>query len=195
MVRCAWVAGDDPLYVAYHDREWGVPVHDDVRLFEYLCLEGAQAGLSWRTILHRREHYRQAFAGFAPEKVAAFTEADALRLLQDPGIVRNRLKVHAALENARRVVEIQERAGSLASYLWAFVDGRPHVNRWATAADVPAVSEEAQAMSRALRKMGLRFVGPTICYSFMQATGMVMDHVVECFRHDELATYGDEKVR
>ena len=195
MVRCAWVPIDDPLYVAYHDREWGVPVIDDVRLFEYLCLEGAQAGLSWRTILHRREHYRQAFAGFVPEKVAAFTEDDVLRLMRDPGVVRNRLKVRAALENARRVVEIQERSGSLSTYLWGFVDGQPQVNHWETAADVPSASQAAHAMSRALRRAGLRFVGPTICYSFMQATGMVMDHVVDCFRYGELAACGDGKSR
>ena len=195
MVRCAWVPPDDPLYIAYHDREWGVPVHDDVRLFEYLCLEGAQAGLSWRTILHRRDRYRQAFAGFLPEKVAAFTEQDIARLMLDPGIVRNRLKVHAAVENARRVLEIRERAGALSAYLWDFADGRVQVNHWRSIAEVPAESPAARSMSRALRQEGLRFVGPTICYSFMQATGMVMDHVVDCFRHDELAAVDEGKAR
>ena len=190
MTRCAWVPEGDPLYLAYHDSEWGVPVHSDRLLFEYLCLEGAQAGLSWRTILHRREHYRRAFANFEPELVAGFTDRDVLRLLADPGIVRNRLKIRSAIGNARQVLAVQERTGSLSDYLWRFVDGRPRVNRWRAPEDVPATSAEANVMSRTLRQNGFSFVGPTICYSFMQATGMVMDHVVGCFRHDELAAYG-----
>lgn len=193
-MRCAWVPEDDPLYAAYHDREWGVPIHDDVRLFEYLCLEGAQAGLSWRTILHRREHYRRAFSGFQPEKVAAFTDEDTLRLLRDPGIVRNRQKVRAAVENARCVLDIQRRVGSFSDYLWGFVDGQPQVNHWSSLDGVPSESDAARSMSRALRQEGLHFVGPTICYAFMQATGMVMDHVVECFRHDELVSCHEQKV-
>ena len=187
MHRCAWVPPDDPLYAQYHDREWGVPVHDDIRLFEFLCLEGAQAGLSWRTILHRREDYRRAFMGFVPAKVAAFSKEDIERLMLDRGIVRNRRKIEATVENARRVLDIQERSGSFSDYLWALVGGEPHVNHWARAEDVPAETDVSRALSRTLRREGLRFVGPTICYAFMQATGMVMDHVVDCFRHDELA--------
>ncbi len=187
MHRCAWVPPDDPLYARYHDREWGVPVYDDVRLFEFLCLEGAQAGLSWRTILHRREDYRRAFAGFVPAKVAAFSKDDIERLMLDRGIVRNRLKLEAAVENARRVLAIQERSGSFSDYLWALVGGAPQVNHWARPEDVPAETDVSKTLSRTLRREGLRFVGPTICYAFMQATGMVMDHVVDCFRHDELA--------
>ncbi len=187
MTRCGWVPEEDPLYVAYHDVEWGAPVRDDVRLFELLCLEGAQAGLSWRTILHRREHYREVFMGFVPEKVAGFAQADIERLLADPGIVRNRLKVEAVVANARRVLDVRGRSGSLSDYLWAFVGGEPQVHHWASLREVPAESETSRAMSQALRREGLRFVGPTICYAFMQATGMVMDHEVGCFRHDELA--------
>jgi DNA-3-methyladenine glycosylase I len=188
LIRCGWVPLDDPLYVSYHDSEWGVPLHDDTRLFEYLCLEGAQAGLSWRTILHRREHYRRAFRGFRPERVAAFTEEDVARLLLDPGIVRNRQKVRAAVANAQAVLRIQERDGSLGAFLWGFVGGGPKLNRWRSPAEVPATSPEAQALSRALQREGMRFVGPTICYAFMQATGMVMDHETECFRHRELGS-------
>lgn len=191
MIRCGWVPLDDPLYVSYHDREWGVPLHDDRRLFEYLCLEGAQAGLSWRTILHRREHYRRAFMEFVPERVAGFTEDDVARLLQDPGIVRNRLKVRAAVANGQAVLRIQAREGSLDGFLWSFVGGKPRLNSWRSLQEVPARSPEAESMSRALQREGLRFVGPTICYSFMQATGMVMDHETECFRHRELGSVDD----
>ncbi len=195
MDRCAWVPEGDALYVAYHDQEWGVPLYDDVRLFEFLCLEGAQAGLRWRTILRRREHYRQAFLGFVPEKVAAFSKEDIERLLLDPGIVRNRLKVEAVVENARRVLAIEERSGSFSSYLWSLVGGEPQVNHWPRVEDVPAETEASRALSRTLRREGLRFVGPTICYAFMQATGMVMDHVVGCFRHDELSSVPYQKER
>ena len=191
MVRCGWVPLDDPLYVAYHDKEWGVPLRDDARLFEYLCLEGAQAGLSWRTILHRREHYRRAFRDFVPEKVAAFTEEDVARLLLDPGIVRNRQKVRSAIGNAQALLRIQAREGSLSAFLWDFVGGQPQVNHWRSLSEVPASTPAAQAMSRALQRDGLRFVGPTICYAFMQATGMVMDHETECFRHGELSSGHD----
>jgi len=194
-MRCAWVPAEDPLYVAYHDREWGVPVHDDALLFEYLCLEGAQAGLSWRTILYRRAHYREVFQGFVPERVAAFTALDIARLLEDPGIVRNRKKVEAAVENARLALDLALVHGSLDAFFWQFVGGRPHVNHWHSTAELPAESDASRAMSRALRSAGLRFVGPTICYAFMQATGMVMDHVVDCFRYGDLAFEHSEKER
>jgi DNA-3-methyladenine glycosylase I len=173
--RCAWVPESDPLYVAYHDEEWGVPEHDDRRLFELLTLEGAQAGLSWSTILHKRENYRRAFAGFDPEKVARL---DPEKLLQDSGIVRNRLKVESAISNARAVLEL----GSLDAYLWDFVGGEPRVNRPRTLADVPAETEQSRALSKDLKKRGFRFVGPTVCYAFMQAAGLVDDHTVDCFR-------------
>ncbi|MCL4682581.1 MAG: DNA-3-methyladenine glycosylase I [Rhodocyclaceae bacterium] len=183
--RCPW-CGEDPLYVAYHDAEWGVPVHDDRRLFEFLILEGAQAGLSWITILRKREAYRRAFAGFDAEKVARYGAREAKRLLADPGIVRNRLKIEAAIANARRFLEVQETFGSFDAYVWRFVDGRPIVNRWKSLAQVPAATRESEALSRDLKARGFRFVGPTICYAHMQATGMVNDHLVGCFRHAEL---------
>ena len=181
--RCPW-CGDDPLYRAYHDLEWGVPLHDDTRLFEMLTLEGAQAGLSWLTILRKREGYRSAFAGFDPAKVAAFTADDVARLLADPGIIRNRLKIASTISNARAVLELQERHGSLDSYLWSFVDGVPIRNRWETMGDIPASTTISDAMSRELKRLGFRFVGSTICYAFMQATGMVNDHLTGCFCHD-----------
>lgn len=181
--RCPW-CGDDPLYLAYHDFEWGVPLHDDTRLFEMLTLEGAQAGLSWLTILRKREGYRRAFAGFDPARVAAFTGQDAARLLADPGIVRNRLKIASTISNARAVLELQERHGSLDSYLWSFVDGVPIRNRCETMADIPARTELSDRMSKELKKQGFRFVGTTICYAFMQATGMVNDHLTGCFCYD-----------
>ena len=183
--RCPW-AGSDPLMVAYHDQEWGVPVHDDRRLFEFLILEGAQAGLSWSTILKKREAYRRAFAGFDPKKVAAFDEARIEKLLQDSGIVRNRLKVQSAVTNARTVLAVQEEFGSFDAYLWQFVGGETIQNRWRTLADIPSESPEALAMSRDLKRRGFRFVGPTICYALMQAVGMVNDHLVDCFRHGQL---------
>lgn len=187
--RCAWV-GDDPLYVRYHDREWGVPVHDDQRLFEFLLLEGAQAGLSWLTILRRREGYRKAFSGFDPAKVADYGSEDVERLLADPGIIRNRLKVEAAISNARAFLRVQEDHGSFAAYVWRFVDGETIHNRWRTVAEVPAETDEARRLSRDLKARGFRFVGPVICYAHMQATGMVNDHTIDCFRWQELKDGG-----
>lgn len=184
--RCPW-AGTDPDYVRYHDEEWGVPAHDDRALFELLILEGAQAGLSWLTILRKRAAYRAAFADFDAAAVARFGARDVRRLLADPGIVRNRLKVAAAIDNARATLAVRERHGSLDRYLWGFVDGRPVQNRWTALRQVPAETEISRAMSTALRQLGFRFVGPTICYAFMQATGMVNDHLVGCFRHRQVA--------
>ena len=174
------------MYFEYHDREWGVPSHDDRDLFEMLVLDGAQAGLSWATILRKREGYRRAFAGFDIEKVARFGRRQIERLLQDPSIVRNRAKVESAVGNARATLEVQEREGSLDRYLWSFVGGRPRKNRWRRDADIPSESEESRAMSRELRAQGFRFVGPTICYAFMQSAGMVNDHIVSCFRYREV---------
>lgn len=168
--------------IAYHDEEWGVPVHDDRRLFEFLILEGAQAGLSWNTILNKRENYRKAFRDFDPAAVARFTPAKVEKLLADPGIVRNRLKVESAVSNARAALAVQKEFGSLDAYLWQFVGGKPKVNRWKAGSDVPAKTPESDAMSRAMAKRGFRFVGSTICYAFMQAVGMVDDHAVDCFR-------------
>lgn len=181
--RCPW-CGDNPLYLAYHDHEWGVPLHDESRLFEMLTLEGAQAGLSWITILRKRDGYRRAFARFDPQKVAAFNDTDVVRLLADPGIVRNRLKIASAITNARAVLEVQSRHGGLDRYLWSFVDGTPIRNRWETMGEVPARTKLSDAMSKELKRLGFRFVGSTICYAFMQATGMVNDHLTGCFRHD-----------
>lgn len=182
--RCDWVPEGDPDYLAYHDEEWAVPVHDDVHLFEMLTLEGAQAGLSWSTILHKREGYRRAFAGFDPVKVARFTPMKVERLLADPSIVRNRLKVESTVANAGAVLEVQRSDGSLDAYLWTFTGGAPIANRWRRMDQVPAETAESRAMSKDLKRRGFRFVGPTVCYAFMQATGMVNDHVVSCFRHD-----------
>jgi DNA-3-methyladenine glycosylase I len=182
VTRCPW-PGSDPLYLEYHDREWGIPVHDDRRLFEMLVLEGAQAGLSWITILRKRERYREVFAGFDARRVACFTPSRVERLLADAGIVRNRLKVESAVNNAKRTLEAEEEFGSLDAYIWQFVNRRPIVNAWTTMRDVPARTPESDAMSRDLASRGFRFVGPTICYAFMQATGMVNDHLVSCFRH------------
>ena len=186
--RCAWsFAGMSPEYVAYHDREWGVPVRDDRRLFEFLLLEGAQAGLSWATILRKREGYREAFAGFDAARVARFDARRVERLLQFEGIVRNRLKVQAAVANARAFLAVQKEFGSFADYGWRFVGGRSIVNRWRDMKQVPARTPESDAFSRDLRQRGFKFVGSTIMYAYMQATGMVNDHVVGCFRHRELA--------
>jgi DNA-3-methyladenine glycosylase I len=182
--RCAWANGG-PLEIEYHDTEWGVPSRDDRHLFEMLILEGAQAGLSWSTILRKRENYRKAFAGFDPVKVARFDARRRAALMRDPGIVRNRLKIEATGANARQVLAVQEEHGSLAAYLWQFVDGKPIVNRWTTRDRVPAETAESRAMSKALLQRGFRFVGPTICYAFMQATGMVNDHVTTCFRYSK----------
>ena len=187
MRRCAWVPEGDPLYVAYHDDEWGVPSRDDRHLFELLVLEGAQAGLSWATILRKREGYRRAFAGFDAEAVARFAERDLERLLADPGIVRNRLKIESAIANARATLAVREKEGSLAAFLWAFVGGEPKVNSWTTLSEIPGETGESRAMSKELKRRGFRFVGPTVCYAFMQAAGLVNDHVVECFRYGELA--------
>ena len=182
--RCAWANGG-PLEIEYHDTEWGVPSRDDRHLFEMLILEGAQAGLSWSTILRKRENYRKAFAGFDPFKVARFNARKRAALMRDPGIVRNRLKIEATVANARQVLAVQDEHGSLAAYLWQFVDGRPVVNAWTALGQVPAETAASRAMSKALLKRGFRFVGPTICYAFMQATGMVNDHITTCFRYSK----------
>ena len=181
-MRCAWVPESDPLYVAYHDDEWGVPSHDERHLFELLVLEGAQAGLSWSTILHKREGYRSAFAAFDVDRVARFGPRDVERLLGDSAIVRNRLKIESAVTNARATLE----AGGLDELLWSFVGAAPLVNRWRTLAEIPAETTESRAMSKELKRRGFRFVGPTICYAFMQATGMVNDHVTGCFRRAQV---------
>ena len=183
--RCPW-ATSDPLYVAYHDEEWGVPLHDDRRLFEMLVLEGAQAGLSWLTILRRREGYRRAFDRFDPRKVARYGPRDVQRLLADGGIIRNRLKIESAINNAGAFLAVREEFGSFDSYIWRFVDGRPIQNAWTRLDEVPAQTPVSNAMSKDLRKRGFTFVGPTICYAHMQATGMVNDHLVGCFRHREV---------
>ncbi len=180
--RCGWAEGG-PLEIAYHDTEWGVPSRDDRHLFEMLILEGAQAGLSWSTILRKRENYRKAFVGFDPVKVAHFDGRRRAALMRDPGIVRNRQKIEATVVNARQVLAVQDEHGSLADYLWQFVGGRPIRNAWTSLGQVPAETAESRAMSKTLVKRGFRFVGPTICYAFMQATGMVNDHITTCFRY------------
>jgi len=185
MNRCAWV-GDKPHMIAYHDKEWGVPVHDDRTLFEFLLLEGAQAGLTWETILRKRAGYRRAFNRFDPRRVARYTAKDVRRLLADPGIVRNRLKVQAAIINARCFLEVQREFGSFNAYIWQFAGGRPMCTPRRSLKDVPATTPESDAMSRDLRKRGFKFVGSTICYAFMQATGMVNDHVTDCFRFRQI---------
>jgi DNA-3-methyladenine glycosylase I len=183
--RCAW-CGEDPLYVAYHDREWGVPLHDDRSLFEFIVLEGAQAGLSWITVLRKRENYRRAFHDFDAERIARYGEADVARLLADPGIVRNRLKIRGAIANARATLAVIEEFGSLDAYLWQFVDGRPVINAWTDLRQVPARTPQSDAMSKDMKARGYKFVGSTICYAHMQASGMVNDHVAGCFRHRDL---------
>jgi DNA-3-methyladenine glycosylase I len=183
VTRCEWAAGGDELMLAHHDSEWGVPSHDDRHLFELLTLEGAQAGLSWSTILRKREGYRRAFAGFDPDVVARFTARDVERLLADPEIVRNRLKVESTIANAGRVLEVQSTDGSFDAYLWSFVDGEPLVGGWRTLAELPAETDLSRALSKDLKRRGFRFVGPTICYAFMQSVGMVDDHTVDCFRY------------
>lgn len=183
--RCEW-AGDDPLMQAYHDQEWGVPLHDDRRLFEMLCLEGAQAGLSWRTILHKREHYRAAFDSFDAARIASYDEAKIAQLLQNPGIVRNRLKIRAFIQNARAFLDVQEDFGSFDAYIWQFVDGQPVINHWRSLDELPAETPQSRAMSQALKSRGFAFVGPVVCYAFMQACGLVNDHVVSCFRWDSV---------
>ena len=191
--RCEWVPEGDPLYLAYHDEEWGVPSHDDRHLFEMLVLEGAQAGLSWATILKKREGYRRAFAGFDPAEVARFGAADVERLLQDTGIVRNRLKIESALANARATLAVRQELGSLDAYLWGFVGGAPIRNEWRSLGEIPAESAESRAMSKDLKRRGFRFVGPTVCYAFMQAAGLVNDHVVSCFRYAAVVPGGGSR--
>ena len=183
VTRCRWAEGVSLDYIQYHDEEWGVPVHDDRKQFEFLILEGAQAGLSWSTILNKRDGYRRAFADFDPEKVARFTKKRVEKLLQDPSIVRNRLKVESAVTNAKAFLEVQEAFGSFCDYIWGFVDGSPIQNRFRNDSDIPATSPESDALSKDLKKRGFRFVGSTIVYAHMQATGLVNDHFVGCFRH------------
>jgi DNA-3-methyladenine glycosylase I len=183
-VRCSW-AGSDPLYIAYHDEEWGTPLRDDRALYEMLMLEGFQAGLSWITILRKRENFRRAFDGFEPERIAAYDERKVAALMTDAGIVRNRAKIEGAIAGARAYLKIMGETGGFRDYLWQFTGGRPIVNRWRSMSEVPAETPEARAMSKALKARGFKFVGPTICYAFMQATGMVDDHILDCFRRTE----------
>ncbi|MDQ2076001.1 DNA-3-methyladenine glycosylase I [Marinimicrobium sp. ABcell2] len=182
--RCPW-CGDDPLYRAYHDQEWGNPLYDNQQLFEFLILEGAQAGLAWITVLRKREAYRRAFDQFAPHRMARYTPARKAKLLRNPGIIRNRLKVDSAVRNAQAYVAMEKAGEDFSAFLWGFVGGSPLRNRWRTFAEVPVSTSESDAMSRELKKRGFNFVGPTICYAFMQATGMVNDHLVDCYRHSE----------
>ena len=189
--RCSWARTD--LSVAYHDTEWGVPVHDDRVLFEFLTLEGAQAGLSWETILKKRAHYRRVFAAFDPARVARFTPGRLERLLQDPGIVRNRLKVQSTVRNARAFLDVQREFGSFDSFVWQFVGGKPRVNHWRSLKDVPSRTAESDALSKDLLRRGFTFVGSTICYAFMQAVGMVNDHTIDCFRYSELQAREDAR--
>ncbi|HEY8513829.1 MAG TPA: DNA-3-methyladenine glycosylase I [Cyclobacteriaceae bacterium] len=184
-IRCTWCLKTD-LYIRYHDEEWGVPVHDDRTHFEFLILEGAQAGLSWLTILNKREGYRRCFADFDPEKVARFTQKRIEKILQDPGIVRNRLKVNSAVNNAQKFLDIQEEFGSFDNYIWRFVNGEPIVNRWADMKQVPATSKESDALSKDLAKRGFKFVGSTVMYAHLQACGLINDHITTCFRYREL---------
>ena len=184
--RCGW-CGEDTLYVAYHDQEWGVPLHDDQKLFEFLILEGAQAGLSWLTILKKRDAYRKAYYQFDPEKVSRFNSRSIERLMNNPGIVRNRLKIEASISNARAFLEVQDEFDSFDNFIWQYVDHQPRQNHWRRLKDIPALTNESIQMSKDLQQRGFRFVGPTICYAFMQAVGMVNDHVVGCFRHKQVA--------
>lgn len=183
--RCTW-AGEDPLMIEYHDKEWGRPVHDDTLLFEFLVLEGAQAGLSWITVLKKRDNYRKAFGNFDPAKVASYDDEKIEELMNNPGIIRNRRKITSAITNAKAVLEIQKEFGSFDSYIWQFVDGKPIENEWKSMEDLPSFTAESEKMSKDLKKRGFKFVGPTICYAFMQAVGMVNDHVMDCFRHSEI---------
>lgn len=191
--RCEW-CGDDPLYVSYHDEEWGVPVYDDRHHFEHLVLEGMQAGLSWLTVLKKRDNFRRAFVGFDVQKVARFTPAKVEKLLTDPGIIRNRMKVEAAVNNGKRFIEVQREFGSFMKYVWGFVDGRPVVNRWKTMGELPAKTPLAQEISKDLKQRGFKFVGPTIIYAHLQATGLVNDHVTSCFRHKEVQKLARKRV-
>ena len=183
--RCEW-AGTDPIYIAYHDTEWGVPLHEDRKLFEFLILDGAQAGLSWITILKKRQNYRKAFDQFDPQKIARYNTRKIKQLLSNPGIIRNKLKVEAAVLNARAFLKIQKEFGSFDAYIWQFVGGRTRKNRWKKISEIPAYSDESKAMSNDLKKRGFKFVGPTICYAFMQAAGLVNDHTLDCFRYNEV---------
>ncbi|MCZ7356526.1 MAG: DNA-3-methyladenine glycosylase I [Candidatus Methanoperedens sp.] len=185
--RCSW-PNDNPLMIGYHDKEWGVPVHNDIRLFEFLILEGAQAGLTWETILRKRENYRKAFSDFDPAKISRYTEVDEERLLADPGIVRNRLKVRAAIINAAKFLEIQKEFGSFDKYIWQFVGGKSMMNEFRSLSDIPPKTKESDAMSKDLKERGFKFIGSTICYAFMQAVGMVNDHTTDCFRYTEVST-------
>ena len=188
--RCPWLDLDKPDYVAYHDREWGVPVHDDRKHFEFLTLESAQAGLSWYTVLRKRANYRKAFAEFDPAKVARFNAAKIEQMLQDPGLIRNRRKISAAVENARHFLAVQDEFGSFSAYIWRFVGGEPIVNEFRTLADLPATSRESDALSKDLKSRGFKFIGSTVIYAHMQATGMVNDHVLDCFRRNQILNAG-----
>ena len=188
--RCPWLNLDKPDYVAYHDREWGVPVHDDRKHFEFLTLESAQAGLSWYTVLRKRANYRQAFAKFDPAKVARFNAARVEQMLQDPGLIRNRRKISAAVENARHFLAVQDEFGSFSAYIWRFVDGEPIVNEFRTLADLPATSRESDALSKDLKSRGFKFIGSIVIYAHMQATGMVNDHILDCFRRSQILDAG-----
>ena len=188
--RCAWVSVNDPLMLQYHDREWGVPVHDDRKHFEFLVLEAAQAGLSWSIVLKKREGYRRAFNEFDPVRVARYAEKRIQKLILDPGIIRNRMKIEAAVRNARAFLAIQEEMGSFDAYCWRFVDGRPKLNRWKTMREIPATSRESDAFSKDLKRRGFTFVGSTIIYAHMQAIGMVNDHLADCFRYREVQRLG-----
>jgi len=181
--RCEWVGSKNPVMVAYHDKEWGKPVKNDLKLFEFLILEGAQAGLSWETILNRRENYRKIFKQFDPEKLAKLTDKQLEKILKDPGIIRNRLKVYSVRINARVYLEIRKEFGTFSKYCWSFVDGKPIINKWKKLSEIPATTPESDAMSEDMKQRGFKFVGSTICYAFMQATGMVNDHTLDCFRY------------
>ena len=183
--RCGW-AGTDTLYVSYHDKEWGVPVHDDRLLFEFLCLEGAQAGLSWSTILKRRENYRKAFDNFIPQIIVEYDDLKIKSLINDPGIIRNKLKINSVIKNAKSFLKVQEEFGSFDKYIWSFVDGKPIINKWKSLKEVPAKTDISEKMSKNLKKRGFSFVGPTICYAYMQAVGLVNDHIIDCFRYKEI---------
>jgi len=186
LIRCTWGGTASPM-IDYHDREWGVPLHDDGKLFEFLILEGAQAGLSWSTVLNKRDRYREVFDGFDPVKMAAYSERKISDLLADAGIIRNRLKVRSAVRNAAAFLEVQKEFGSFDVYVWSFLDGNPRVNRWRSLEDIPASTPQSDALSRDLKSRGFNFVGSTICYAFMQATGMVNDHTTDCFRYPDLS--------
>lgn len=186
--RCRWVPLNDPLYINYHDREWGVPIHDERLLFEFLVLESAQAGLSWLTVLKKRENYREAFDNFDPRKVACYDDIKIDELMQNSGIIRNRRKIEAAVNNAAKFLEIQEEFGSFDRFIWQFVGGEPKINRWKLDNEIPAKTPESDAMSRELKQRGFKFLGSTTCYAHMQATGMVNDHTVDCFRYEEVQT-------